>query len=241
MTPGTCPARGLLGRRIVGRADLPARDLRARRRRPRWLGVLAGRRPRDRGASMAFFSTEVGRGAHRPADPDDGVVRPHRHGRAIARFSGWRRRPLLRRRRPQSSRLPLAGLILAGVFFAVFNAALGGDATFKQVFAVVAHSGVVIALQQLFVLPLDYARETMSSPTNLGVFLPFLDENTFRRAPARIDRPLRHLVDREPRDRPRRALQAADRTDRDHDCSWSTARARDRRHPSSRPCLEEPR
>jgi hypothetical protein len=28
-------------------------------------------------------------------------------------------------------------------------------------------------------LPLDYVRETTSSPTNLGVFLPFLDENGF--------------------------------------------------------------
>jgi hypothetical protein len=61
----------------------------------------------------------------------------------------------------------------------VFNAALGGDATFKQVYAVVAHSGILIAVQQLFTLPLDYARETMSSPTNLAVFLPFLDEGSF--------------------------------------------------------------
>src|SRR6266545_2188921 len=79
--------------------------------------------------------------------------------------------------------LPVMALIVAGVAFAVFNAALGGDATFKQVYAVVAHSGVVVAVQQLFVLPLDYARETLSSPTNLTVFLPFLDENSF---PARL-------------------------------------------------------
>jgi hypothetical protein len=70
-------------------------------------------------------------------------------------------------------------LIVAGIAFAVFNAALGGDATFKQAYAVVAHSGIVIAVQQLFVLPLDYVRETLSSPTNLAVFLPFLDENSF--------------------------------------------------------------
>ena len=60
---------------------------------------------------------------------------------------------------------------------------LGGDASFKQVFSVVAHAGIVLAAQQLFVLPLDYARGSLSSPTNLGVFLPFLDENTF---PARL-------------------------------------------------------
>jgi hypothetical protein len=75
--------------------------------------------------------------------------------------------------------LPLMALIIAGIAFGVFNAVMGCDATFKQVYAVVAHSGVLIAAQQLFVLPLDYVRETQSSPTNLAVFLPFLDENTF--------------------------------------------------------------
>ncbi len=43
--------------------------------------------------------------------------------------------------------------------------------------------GVVSLAQQLFVYPLDYARGSLSSPTNLGVFLPFLDETTF---PARL-------------------------------------------------------
>src|SRR4029078_11499462 len=60
---------------------------------------------------------------------------------------------------------------------------LGGDATFKQGYAIVAHSGVIIAVQQLFTLPLDYVRETLSRRANLGVFLPFLDENSF---PARL-------------------------------------------------------
>ena len=75
--------------------------------------------------------------------------------------------------------LPIAAAIVAGIAFAVFNALLGGEATFKQVYAVVVHSGVIVAVQQLFTLPLDYVRETLSSPTNLAVFLPFLDENSF--------------------------------------------------------------
>jgi len=70
-------------------------------------------------------------------------------------------------------------LVIAGIAFAVFNAMLGGDASFKQAYAVVVHSGIVLVVQQLFTLPLDYARETLSSPTNLAVFLPFLDENSF--------------------------------------------------------------
>jgi hypothetical protein len=38
---------------------------------------------------------------------------------------------------------------------------------------------VITALQTLFVVPLDYARQTLSSPTTLGAFVPFLDENSF--------------------------------------------------------------
>jgi hypothetical protein len=70
-------------------------------------------------------------------------------------------------------------LIVAGLAFAVFTALLGGDATFRQVFAVVAHSGVVLAALSLFTTPLAYARESVSGATNLGVFLPFLDERSF--------------------------------------------------------------
>ena len=70
-------------------------------------------------------------------------------------------------------------LVISGIAFAVFNAMLGGDASYKQVFAVVAHSGVVLAVLALFTTPLAYARESMSGTTNLAVFLPFLDDSSF--------------------------------------------------------------
>jgi Yip1-like protein len=75
--------------------------------------------------------------------------------------------------------VPLLGAAIAGIALALFNAVLGGDATFKQVFAIVAHSGVVLTLSQLFGLPLAYARQTLSGATNLGVLMPFLDESSF--------------------------------------------------------------
>jgi hypothetical protein len=74
---------------------------------------------------------------------------------------------------------PLMWLILAGILFAVFSAALGGDASFKQVFAVVVHASAVTVVQQVFITPLNYVRESMSSATNLSVFLPMLDESSF--------------------------------------------------------------
>jgi hypothetical protein len=74
---------------------------------------------------------------------------------------------------------PIITLIFAGILFAVFNAALGGDASFKHVFSVVVHASVVTVVQQIFVTPLNFVRESMSSATNLSVFLPMLDESSF--------------------------------------------------------------
>jgi hypothetical protein len=74
---------------------------------------------------------------------------------------------------------PLMALIVAGILFAVFNAAMGGEASFKQLFAVVVHAGVISALAQLFTAPLNFARGSMGSATNLGVLLPMLDETSF--------------------------------------------------------------
>lgn len=74
---------------------------------------------------------------------------------------------------------PLMTLIMAGLLFTVFNAALGGDSSFKQTFAVVVHTGAITLVQQLFVTPLNYVRESMTSATNMAVFLPMLDETSF--------------------------------------------------------------
>lgn len=80
--------------------------------------------------------------------------------------------------------MPLVAAIVSGLLFAVFNAALGGDATFKQVFTVVVHAGPVGVLGQLFTVPLNYLRGTMSSATSLGVLTQsMLPDGSF---PARL-------------------------------------------------------
>lgn len=74
---------------------------------------------------------------------------------------------------------PVITAVMAGLLFAIFNAAMGGTATFKQVYAVVVHAGVISALGQLFSGPLNYFRGTMTSASNLGVLLPMLPEGSF--------------------------------------------------------------
>ena len=166
--------------RIVGVLLAPRATYADVAARPRVLGVLVFVLLVSMAATFTFLSTEVGQ----QAALDQQVRQMESFGRTVndAQYERMEQMAPYARYFAGGSQLvflPIAGLIVAGIAFAVFNAAMGGDATFKQVYAVVVHSGVVMALQQLFVLPLAYARETMSSPTNLMVFLPFLDEDTF--------------------------------------------------------------
>ena len=76
--------------------------------------------------------------------------------------------------------MPLFSLIISGILFAIFNAAMGGDARFKQVFAVVVHSGVISVIGAVFTGVINYMRGTMSSSVaNVGALLPMLPEGSF--------------------------------------------------------------
>jgi hypothetical protein len=72
--------------------------------------------------------------------------------------------------------VPVAAAAVAGLLYGVFNALLGGTASYRQVLAVVAHTGVIVALKQLFSAPLNYMSESLASPTRLGIFFPMFDE-----------------------------------------------------------------
>jgi hypothetical protein len=80
---------------------------------------------------------------------------------------------------------PIAAVIISGILFAIFNAALGGEASFKQVLAVVAHagsfmSGVVFSLSAILLGTINYFRGTaMTGVANLGAALPMLPEKSF--------------------------------------------------------------
>lgn len=73
------------------------------------------------------------------------------------------------------ARGPAAAAVLAGVLYGVF-AARGRRAGFVQVLAVVAHSGVILALRDVVTAPLNYIRESLASPVTLGQFVGVVDE-----------------------------------------------------------------
>lgn len=74
---------------------------------------------------------------------------------------------------------PILALIIAGVLFAIFNAGLGGEASFKQVFAVYVHAGVIRALSLIFSGTINYFRGTQGSLSNVAALLPMIPDNSF--------------------------------------------------------------
>ncbi len=70
-------------------------------------------------------------------------------------------------------------LIIAGILWAIFNAALGGDAAYKQILAVLIHAGVISALQQISTGPVNYFRGAVTSATSLAALMPVFDDKSF--------------------------------------------------------------
>jgi hypothetical protein len=179
---GALPRHKGLPARAIGVLTSPRATYADVAAHPRALGILALTILITATASVVFFSTEVGK----QAMMDQQVRTLESFGVKIPDEAYQQMEERLSRpytpyvtAAAQVVFAPVIVLVIAGIALAIFNAILGGDATFKQVFAVVAHSGVVTTLQQLFVLPLDYVRQSLSSPTSLAVFAPFLDDTSF--------------------------------------------------------------
>jgi len=177
---GSAPGRKGLAARIIGILFSPRATYADVAARPRWLAAFLVVYLVTTAVAATFMSTEVGRNAV----VDQQITQAESYGRhltepqidrleALSKYYAYGT-PVI-----QLVTLIFGSLLVAGLAFAVFNALLGADATFKQVFAVVVHSGVVLAALALFTTPLAYARQTLSTTTNLGVFFPFLDDGSF--------------------------------------------------------------
>jgi hypothetical protein len=172
--PKSLPARviGVLTAPRATYADVAAR--------PRWFGVLALVIVIGAIGIYTFMSTDIGK----QAMLDQQVRMMESFGVKVSDAAYQKLEEGLDRAAitsviGQAIGLPIVALVISGILLAIFNAIMGGNATFAQVFAIVSHSAVVVTLAQLFGLPLAYARETMSGATNLAVFLPFLDDASF--------------------------------------------------------------
>jgi Yip1 domain len=173
-----------LAARLVGVVFSPGDTFRGIAAHPRWLGAMAVIVAIVAGANFALLSTEVGQ----QALLDQQIRSAESWGRTLTDEQQDRMErmlPMMRYITLASTvvMVPVITFALAGVLYAVFNAGLGGDARYRQVLAVLTHAGAISAVGAFFITPLNYARESLSSATNLGVFLPFLDEGSL---PARF-------------------------------------------------------
>jgi hypothetical protein len=179
VTASADPVDKGLAARAVGVVFSPRSTYASVAARPRVAGALLLVLTIGVSASLVFFSTDVGKDALMDAQ----IRRMESIGRTVtdAQYAG------LQRMLPyagyfvaatQVVSVPILALAIAGISLAIFNAVLGGNATFRQVLAVVVHAQILLAAQQLFSLPLDYAKGSLASPTSLAVFLPFLDETS---------------------------------------------------------------
>jgi hypothetical protein len=77
--------------------------------------------------------------------------------------------------------MPIVALFFTALYWAVFNAVLGGTASFKQVLGVITHSMVIMALGAAAATPFQLMAEkmTMTGPFHLGALVPMLDETSF--------------------------------------------------------------
>jgi hypothetical protein len=73
---------------------------------------------------------------------------------------------------------PLSYAISSAILLGIFGMLMGGAGTFKQVFAIHAHAGIITALQTLFAMPISYATGRLAGAT-LDVFVPMLEETSF--------------------------------------------------------------
>lgn len=153
--------------------------------RPRWLGMVAALVIVGILAGTALMTTDTGRlaalDAARSQFKSLGINLPPEAEAKMER--DLMEMPLWRMALNASFGQIIMGLlvpvIIAGVFMLLFNVMLGGEASFKQLFATVVHTNPVLLVGSLITTPLMYLRGTMTGVTNLGVFLPMLDENSF--------------------------------------------------------------
>lgn len=174
--PTTPP--GLLAR-MIGVLTSPKETFAAIAARPRWLGVMAITLAITAACQYVILSSPemqdamIAQATRNPNMSDAQVAATEQFiPRLPAVFAG-----------ATLFLGPVLTAIIAGILLLIFSTLMGGAATFKQVYSVVAHSGVVSMLSGVLSAGLIMigARPTGPNPpgANLGVFAPMLEETSF--------------------------------------------------------------
>jgi Yip1 domain len=178
--PGASPAPLSLPARFVGIITAPKETFQAVAAHPRWLGMLLICTLLVAVCMALPMTTEAGKEATLRQQVEgmesfgmtvtDQQYENMRRGMAFAPYTTAAFIVVF---------TPILSVISAGILFLVFNVMFGGDRTFKQLYAVIVHAGVISTLAAVFTGPLNYFRGAVTSATNLAVLLPMVDPKTF--------------------------------------------------------------
>jgi hypothetical protein len=169
--------------RIVGVLLSPRETYAAVAARPRSFGVLAVVLLLLAGSQLGFLATESGKDMMLGQILDQQVRAMESSGRPVSN-------EMYAQLEAQMTRflyvIPVANLIMiplilaisAGLLTVVFSMLLGGAATFRQVYAIVAHSSVIVTVQAVFTSALSLAAGKPAG-ANLAIFFPTLEETAF--------------------------------------------------------------
>lgn len=180
IAPGPAPAPKNLAVRFIGIITSPGETFQSVVASPKWLGMLvvtmvmfgiftalplttdAGRQAtidlQER--QLQSFGVQVSDQVHDRLEQAAGRM-PYTAGISVLVFA------------------PVAALVVSGILFAIFNAGLGGEASFKQVFTVYVHTGVIGALSAIFSGTINYFRGAQGGVANLGALLPMISDTSF--------------------------------------------------------------
>lgn len=177
--PATVAPKVPLVSRLLGVLFSPRETFAAVVARPRWLGAITVVCLLMGATQFALLSSDVGKQitldqqvtaveAFGVTISDEQYARMEQN-MGTARYTG-----------PISTIIfvPLITAISSGLLHVMFGLVGGGNGTYKQVYAISAHAGIIGALQLIFTTIMTLAIERASG-ANLAVFTPMLEDTSF--------------------------------------------------------------
>lgn len=165
--------------RLIGVLFSPRETFAAVVARPRWLGAIAVALVIIGAAQFTLLSTDVGKQLALDQNisameafgvtVSDEVYANMERGMENARYTG----PIA-----TMIALPLFMTISAGILHLMFGLIGGGNGTYKQVYAISAHTAIISGLQLVFTTIVTLAAGKAAG-ANLAVFTPTLEDTTF--------------------------------------------------------------
>lgn len=174
-----------LGARIVGVIFSPRETFAAVAARPKWLGVMAITLT----VLSACYYVLMSNPMMQDNIIDQQITAMERNGQAVSDQQIAGIETFIGTYLPPIYAVvvfligPLITAAIAGIVVWIFTTLMGGTGTFRQVFAVLCHAGVVSTLSAVFMAGMLLAgvepQGVRPPSANLGAFVPMLDDTSF--------------------------------------------------------------